>query len=91
MILKSAGARSVVWPLPIRKPFSRTRHQETAHEALFDCFSLLIRDRDSRQASAVSATEEEFDEAVSRGIPILVLRQQGELELEQQAFLDRAS
>ena len=45
----------------------------------------------ARQASGFSATEEEFDEARRRGIPILVLRQEGELEPEQQAFLDRAT
>jgi hypothetical protein len=45
----------------------------------------------ARQASGFSATEEEFDEARRRGMPILVLRQEGELEPEQQAFLDRAT
>ena len=45
----------------------------------------------ARQESGVSATEEEFDEARRRGKPILVLREEGELEPEQQEFLDRAT
>ena len=45
----------------------------------------------ARQESGLSATEEEFDEARRRGKPILVLRQEGELEPEQQEFLDRAT
>jgi hypothetical protein len=45
----------------------------------------------ARQKSGLSATEEEFDEARRRGNSILVLRQEGELEPEQQEFLDRAT
>jgi Domain of unknown function (DUF4062) len=53
---------------------------------------LLVGSRyGARQESGLSATEEEFDEARRRGTPILVLRQEGELELEQQEFLERAT
>jgi hypothetical protein len=43
----------------------------------------------SRTASGKSATAEEFDEALVRGIPILCFVQSGEKEPEQAAFLDR--
>jgi Domain of unknown function (DUF4062) len=57
-----------------------------------DVLVLLVGARyGARQESGLSATEEEFDEARRRGKPILVLRQHGELEPEQQQFLDRAT
>lgn len=60
--------------------------------AAADIFLLLIGPRyGARQASGVSATEEEFEEARREGKPILVLRQNGELEAEQEEFLRRAT
>jgi hypothetical protein len=60
--------------------------------AAADAFLLLIGPRyGTRQASGLSATEEEFDEARRGGRPILVLRQDAELEPEQQDFLMRAT
>ena len=57
-----------------------------------DVLVLLVGPRyGARQASGLSATEEEFDEARRRGMPILVLRQEGALEPEQQEFLGRAT
>jgi hypothetical protein len=57
-----------------------------------DVLVLLVGPRyGARQVSGLSATEEEFDEARRRGKQILVLRQEGELEPEQQQFLDRAT
>jgi hypothetical protein len=57
-----------------------------------DVLVLLVGPRyGARQESGLSATEEEFDEARRRGKPILVLRQDGELEPEQREFLDRAT
>jgi hypothetical protein len=57
-----------------------------------DVLVLLVGPRyGARQVSGLSATEEEFDEARRRGKRILVLRQEGELEPEQQQFLDRAT
>jgi hypothetical protein len=57
-----------------------------------DIFLLLVGPRyGTRQASGLSATEEEFEEARRQGKPILVLRQDGELEPEQQEFLQRAT
>ena len=57
-----------------------------------DVLVLLVGPRyGARQASGLSATEEEFDEARRRGKQILVLRQEGELEPEEQQFLDRAT
>lgn len=43
----------------------------------------------SRTASGKSATEEEFDEALARGVPILCFVQSGEKEPELEAFLQR--
>ena len=60
--------------------------------AAADIYLLLVGPQyGARQASGVSATEEEFDEARRRGKPILVLRQDGELEPEQEEFLRRAT
>lgn len=57
-----------------------------------DIFLLLVGTRyGTRQASGFSATEDEFNEARRRGKPILILRQDGDLEPEQQEFLQRAS
>lgn len=57
-----------------------------------DVLLLLVGPRyGARQQSGLSATEEEFDEARRRGKPILVLRQEVELEPEQQEFLARAT
>src|SRR5438876_486812 len=57
-----------------------------------DVLVLLVGPRyGARQASGLSATEEEFDEARLRGKQVLVLRQEGELEPEQKEFLDRAT
>jgi len=43
----------------------------------------------SLTASGKSATKEEFDEALARGVPILCFVQSGEKEPEQDAFLQR--
>jgi Domain of unknown function (DUF4062) len=43
----------------------------------------------SPTASGKSATEEEFDEALARGLPILCFIQAGDKEAEQEAFLQR--
>jgi hypothetical protein len=60
--------------------------------AAADIYLLLVGARYGvRQASGLSATEEEFGEARRRGKPILVLRQEGELEPEQEEFLRRAT
>jgi Domain of unknown function (DUF4062) len=60
--------------------------------ATADIFLLLVGPRyGARQASGLSATEEEFEEARRQGKPILVLRQDGELEPEQEEFLRRAT
>jgi Domain of unknown function (DUF4062) len=57
-----------------------------------DVLLLLVGPRyGAKQESGLSATEEEFDEARRRGKSILVLRQEGELEPEQQEFLKRAT
>jgi hypothetical protein len=57
-----------------------------------DALLLLVGPRyGARQESGVSATEDEFDEARRRGKPILVLRQEGELEPEQQELVERAT
>jgi hypothetical protein len=57
-----------------------------------DVFLLLVGPRyGTRQQSGRSATEEEFEEARRRGKPILVLRQEGELEPDQEEFLARAT
>jgi uncharacterized protein DUF4062 len=57
-----------------------------------DVLVLLVGSRyGARQESGLSATEEEFDEARRRGKPILVLREEGELEPEQQEFLEHAT
>jgi hypothetical protein len=57
-----------------------------------DTFLLLIGPRyGQKQASGLSATEEEFEEARRLGKSILVLRQEGELDPEQQQFLSRAT
>ncbi|CAN5716546.1 hypothetical protein BH18ACT13_BH18ACT13_08070 [soil metagenome] len=60
--------------------------------AAADIFLLLVGPRyGMRQASGLSATEEEFEEARRRGKPILVLVQEGESEPEQEAFVARAT
>jgi Domain of unknown function (DUF4062) len=60
--------------------------------AAADIFLLLVGPRyGARQASGLSATEEEFEEARRRGKLILVLRQDGELEAEQEEFLRRVT
>jgi len=57
-----------------------------------DVVLLLIGPRyGASQESGLSATEEELDEARRRRKPILVLRQEGELEPEQQEFLNRVT
>jgi hypothetical protein len=57
-----------------------------------DVLLLLVGPRYGvRQASGLSATEEEFDEARRRGKPILVLVQEGERESEQEEFLARTT
>jgi hypothetical protein len=43
----------------------------------------------SPTAAGKSATEEEFDEALARGLPILCFVQAGDKEAEQEAFLQR--
>jgi hypothetical protein len=66
-------------------------HAESPQRALLDLvgradvFLLLVGPRYS------SPTEDEFNEANRLGKPILVLRQNGELEPEQQAFLERVA
>jgi hypothetical protein len=66
-------------------------HAESPQRALLDLvarcdvFLLLIGPRYSRP------TEDEFNEANRLGKPILVLRENGELEPEQQAFLERVA
>lgn len=60
--------------------------------AAADIFLLLLGPRYGvRQASGLSATEEEFEEARRRGKPILVLVQEGESDPEQEEFLARAT
>jgi Domain of unknown function (DUF4062) len=60
--------------------------------AAADIFLLLVGPRyGTRQASGFSATEDEFNEARRLGKPILVLRQDVELESEQEEFLRRAT
>jgi hypothetical protein len=55
-----------------------------------DLFLLLLGQRYGMVgASGRSPTEDEFDEAVRLGKPIIVLRQEGALEPEQEAFLER--
>jgi hypothetical protein len=57
-----------------------------------DVYLLLVGRRYGvTQASGFSATEDELNEARRRGKPILVLRQEGELEPEQEEFLRRAT
>jgi Domain of unknown function (DUF4062) len=57
-----------------------------------DIFLLLIGPRyGARQASGLSATEEEFEEARRRGKPILVLVHEGERDPDQEEFLRRAT
>jgi len=58
-------------------------------QAVFmDVLLLIIGPRyGAQQAGGVSATEEEFNEARRLGKPILVLRQRGDLEAEQEEFL----
>jgi hypothetical protein len=53
--------------------------------ALGDVFVLVVGPRYS------SPTEQEFEEARRLGKPIIVLRQEGELEAEQEAFLGRVA
>jgi hypothetical protein len=60
--------------------------------AAADIFLLLVGPHyGERQTSGLSATEEEFEEARRQGRPILVLRQDRELEPEQEEFLRRAT
>lgn len=60
--------------------------------AAADIFLFLVGPRyGARQASGLSATEEEFEEARRRGKPILVLVQEGAREPEQDEFLGRAT
>ena len=66
-------------------------HAESPQRALLDLvargdvFLLIVGPRYSRP------TEDEFDEASRLGKPILVLRQNGELEPEQASFLERVA
>lgn len=60
--------------------------------AAADVFLLLVGPRyGDPRSSGLSATEEEFDEARRRGMPILILVQDVEREPEQELFLARAS
>jgi hypothetical protein len=57
-----------------------------------DVLLLLVGPRYGvHQASGLSATEEEFDEARRHGKPILILVQEGERESEQEEFLARTT
>jgi hypothetical protein len=66
-------------------------HVESPQRALLDLvaqanvFLLVLGPRYSKP------TEDEYDEARRRGLPILVLRQTGEAEPEQEAFAERVS
>jgi hypothetical protein len=66
-------------------------HAESPQRALLDLvarcdvFLLIVGPRYSRP------TEDEFDEANRLGKPILVLRQHGQLDPEQEAFLERVA
>jgi hypothetical protein len=56
-----------------------------------DVYLLVLGGRyGTRGESGLSPTEEEFEEAVRRGIPILIMRQEGEMEPDQRQFLERA-
>jgi Domain of unknown function (DUF4062) len=91
-----AGVESFGWRAMMAETIGAA--PASPQRALLDCVAdsdallLLVGPRyGARQESGLSATEDEFDEARRRGKPILVLRQEGELELEQQEFLERAT
>lgn len=54
-----------------------------------DLYMLLLGERYGEATGERAPTEDEFDEAVRRHKPILVLVQEGGLEAAQQAFLER--
>ena len=89
--IESLGMRAIMAETHGADPSSpqRAMLQEVAEA---DCLLLVLGERYGEALpSGTSPTEDEFNEAVRRNKPILVMRQNIEMEAAQKAFLDRVA
>lgn len=93
-----AAARAAIESLGLRPIMAEThgadpsspQHAMLREVAEADCFLLLLGERYGESGpNGTSPTEDEFNEAVRRNKPILVVRQDVEMEPRQAEFLER--